>query len=649
MCQFSAVKFAFLRENLYFCRRNFEKMKDLRFLFVFCLSFLSLTLLAQEEEELMQFHRPECNVGGEFAQAGMSARRATSLGSQATAPLKSKGVKRVPVILTAFKDKGFTISDTLEVVNAYYQKYCNGTMDGKRYTGHGSYGSIRDYFVMQSDSIFFPEFVVIGPIVMDSVASFYGKNGSSRDSNFHLYSKEAITKAYAEYSDWSVFDNDGNGTVDMVFFVFAGLGENNGGGADCIWPRETTSATIINDHVFATSAATCELRPSKRDETGKVLDTTRDGVGVFIHELSHSLGLPDFYDINGKMFGMDIWSVMDYGEYGNNGHTPGNYTAYERDFMGWRPLKTLDGPCVLTIPCFAEGGTGYKILNDKFPNEYYIIENRQAKGWDRSICKYGHGLQVTHVDYDAAKWRDNVVNTNQYHQRMTIIAANNCYQGTNSSITSEEWIKTLTGNLYPGDTFNYSLTDESTPAAQVFSGSDVWVGSLMHKPLRNITENEDGTITVCFCTNGKLETVSSLEVEDVQMDQFKARWASVENATRYAYELYNDSSVIRQDTIAETSLFIDELLPSSNLKLRVRAMADSQEDYVDGDWSEYCYFETLADYIDSVADSEKMVEVFTLGGVCVSQCKANQVCRLALHHGVYVVKYSNGSARKVVL
>ena len=626
-----------------------KNMKQLRLFIVLCFSFLPLILAAQDDEEMLRFERPMCYINENVPQGFKRANRATSVGSQATAALASKGIKRVPVVLTAFKDKTFTISDNPEEVNEYYYKFCNGTMDGKRYTGHGSFGSVRDYFVQQSDSVFFPEFVVIGPIVLDSVAAYYGKNGSYRDSNYFLYTKETISKAYDLYPDWSVFDNDSNGTVDMVFMVYAGLGESNGGGPDCIWPQETTTSTIINGHVFATNAAVCELRPTARAANGMALSSTRDGIGIFVHELSHSLGLPDFYDVNYKAFGMDLWSVMDYGEYGNNGHTPGNYTAYERDFMGWRPLKTLEEPCVLTIPCFYAGGTGYKIVNDKFPDEYYIIENRQPKGWDKAVGKAGHGLQVTHVDYNKNRWMSNTVNANQYHQRMTIIAANNSYLGTNLDITSDEWANSLAGNLYPGNTYNYNLTDESSPAAQVFSGSDVWVGSLMHKPLRNITENEDGTVTVCFRTNGKLALVDSLEVWDIQMDQFQARWQSVENATRYCYELYNDTVVIRQDTIADTSLSIDGLLPSSNLKLRVMAMANSPEDYISSDWCEFCYFETLADNLNQVPVSEKMVQVYTLGGVRVSQCREKEVSRLALRHGIYLVRYANGSARKVIL
>lgn len=622
-------------------------MKALRLLFGIGFLLSTAVALAQNDvEEWLMNGRPDCQWAA--SQVDGQHRAPRRIGSQATAPLKARGVQRVPVVLAAFQDIKFSAAETDSAVNAFYHRFCNGLDNGQLYTGHGSHGSIRDYFIEQSDSVFRPEFTIIGPVVLDSMASFYGRrSGNTNDVNSTKFYNEATAKAMEVYEDWDRFDNDHNGTIDMIFFIFAGLGENNTNGKypNLLWPKETTRSTTINGRVFATSALTCEARPKKwNEDRTEVLETQTDGVGVFIHELSHALGLPDFYDTKYKAFGMDLWSVMDYGEYAGNGYNPGNYTAYERDFMGWRPLKKLEEPCVLTISCFADGGYGYKIQNDSSVNEYYIIENRQPRGWDDQVGLAGHGLQVTHVDYDASRWNANAVNTDADHQRMTIIAANNNYNGTNTSgITKSAWMAMLAGNLYPGDTFNYNLTDESVPAATVY------VGGLMHKPIRNITENEDGTVTICFRTNGQLETPELYEAENIQMDQFDARWATVDNATRYAFELYKDSTVIRCDTVADPEFHFDNLLPSSNLKLRVKAMADTPEDYVDSEWSDFVYLSTLADFIDSVADGEKWVDVYALNGTCVGHCHADELGGLGLHRGVYILRYANGAARKILI
>ena len=633
----------------------------------------AVAITAQDNvDEWMLNGRPECV---HETAAGTAPHGRHKIGSQATASLKAKGVKKVPVVLVAFSDLAFSAADlverdaddnivsrtkgTDEEVNAFYQKFCNGTMDGSLYRGHGSYGSIRDYYVQQSDSIFLPEFVVIGPVTLDKGHAHYGaNNGNSKDINFSQFRNEAIAKAMEQYTDWGQFDNDGNNTIDMVFFIYAGMGESNTKGKypNLIWPKEFQSATTINGKVFSVSAATCECRPLKwlndTTETGEivpkeVLETRTDGIGVFCHELSHALGLPDFYDTEGRSFGMDIWSVMDYGEYGSNGYCPGNYTAYEREFMGWRPLIELTEPCVLTIPCFADGGTGYKIVNEANPqNEYYIIENRQRKGWDSGVGQMGHGLQVTHVDFQATRWNNNTVNTDANHQRMTIIAANNRYIGSSNTSSSKEWMLTLSGNLWPGDTENGNLTDTTTPAATVFTGG------FMGKPLRNITENEDGTITVCYRTNGKL-AMPEISSENITTEQLDMVWTPVEHATKYAYELYKEGQLLKSETITETTVHLEGLQPSTEIGIRVKAMADSPEDYIESEWSELVKQATLdpaatvtandltMEYGDDVPELTYTAEGASLGGTPALDTEVTSATPV----GTYPIVVSEGNVQ----
>jgi len=629
-------------------------MKSIRKFLMLCLGLTATTVVAQEDmSEWLQNGRPEHIAGDVVAKHPHQVMR--KVGSQASAPIKSKGVQKVPVVLVAFADKAFSKGDNVEEVNAYYQKFCNGTMDGKLYTDHGSHGSVRDYFVEQSDSVFFPEFTIIGPVTLDNDCAYYGAdslevNGKmtyrGRDFNYNQFTKEAIAKAMQVYTQWSDFDNNEDDAIDMVFFIYAGLGQNSGGDTNCLWPKETTSSTTINGTVFSTSGCTCEARPESytTDSLGNRIITSikPDGIGVFVHELSHALGLPDFYDTRNVAFGMDLWSVMDYGEYGNNGYNPGNYTAYERNFMGWRELKELKEPCVLTIPCFADGGYGYKIQNDSSSLEYYIIENRQAKGWDDKVCTRGHGLQVTHVDFNQGRWNSNTVNTDANHQRMTIIAANNNYKGTNSAKDAAEWRATLAGNLYPGDTYNYNLTDETTPAAEVYTGG------FMRKPLRNITENEDGTVTVCFRTNGKLEVPVPVVTENAEAYRYEIAWDAVENATKYVYELYKGNAVSQSDTLATTSLQVEGMEGSEDLFFRMKALADSPEDYVESDWSELTSLPQLIDHLNTLSSADTMVEVFALNGMHLGRCKANAVRNHFTGRGIYVIRFADGETRKIL-
>lgn len=426
------------------------------------------------------------------------------IGSQATAALPASGSPKVPVLLVSFADKNFSVAGNDEDVRNYYDLYCNGTRDGKRYRDHGSYGSISDYFIAQSDSLFQPEFIIIGPVQLDNGYAYYGKNsGSSLDVNYSKFRQEAVSKAVEQFDiDWlGLFDNRNKKQVDMVFFIYAGLGEANGGDENTIWPKDVGSSNTINGIKFASSACCNELMVKDVDSEGNYV-TDVDGIGIMCHELSHALGLPDFYDVSGSSFGMDVWSVMDYGEYCANGYCPASYTAYERDFMGWRQLQTITEKGLYELVPTEKGGIGYKVVNKENPNEYYVLENRQKTGWDSALGSYGRGLQVTHVDYVASRWNSNIVNTEAAHQRMTIIAANNRYIG--SSVTEgfaddddrfTQMKITWSGNLYPYEQ-NDSLTSFSTPAATVYT-----VSGLMGQPIYDITQaDEAGNISFSFLT-----------------------------------------------------------------------------------------------------------------------------------------------------
>ena len=444
---------------------------------------------------------------------------ARRIGSQATAPLPAKGSPVIPVVLVNFQDSVFSVGKTNEEIRAYYDLYCNGTMDGKRYTKHGSYGSVRDYFVAQSDSLFQPEFVVIGPVTLDNPVATYGRNSkASKDLGYATFRKEVIAQAVSMYNgDWSVFDNKGrgNGYVDMLFFIYAGCGENTvQENPDLIWPKESTSperVTLPSGQSITISTFGCspENRPKRLTENGPVISAAPDGIGVMCHELSHALGLPDFYDTKegGTNFGMDVWSLMDYGCYMSNSKCPVAYTAYERDFMGWRHLQEISeaGPYTLA-PIASPEGVGLKIVNPENQNEYYVLEARLNSGWDTALSSFGKGLQVTHVDYNSSKWNGNSLNQDAKHQRMTIIAANNNYNG--SGVQNANLRETWAGNLFPFEQ-NDSLTANSIPAATVYTDSKYMPHSLtqikISEDAQHVSFMLDGHLydAICDLSDGK--------------------------------------------------------------------------------------------------------------------------------------------------
>ena len=555
--------------------------------------------------------------------------------------ISPSGKKEIPVILLAFPDCPFGVANTEKNINRFYDNFFNADIAAGTTE---NYGSVRQYFLDQSQEQFEPHFTIIGPVTADSSYTWYGKQTSAYtiDAHYDDMVRNAFAKAQTQWEDWTIFDNDGNGSVDMCVILFAGMGQNyttSLGISNTIWPKEIPSSYTVGGIRYDGCTSACEMRPtSSTPDYGP----QPDGPGVVVHELSHSLGLPDFYDTRNVAFGMDCWSVMDYGQYIHSGREPVGYTAYEREFMGWQSTTTITGPCTLHLKPFAQGGQGYKLVNDSNPDECYILDNRQPYGWDSYLCSTrGHGLLVMHVDYAANRWNANTVNTDAQHQRMTIIPANNTLLGSNTSgITTSVWRNSLLGNPYPGITENHSLTNQTTPASLVYTGST------MGKPIMDIEETTDGTITAKVMPLGTLEASARLTLEDIKADSAVATWSAVENAERYNLRLLSAGEVVAQhDSIAATSFLLDHLKSDVDYILQVQAISDS---WRNGPWVESEPFRADPDRITDIGQSLQMVTLYDLKGRFLGRYQRSKI-RLSHHrHGIYLMRYADGTTKKIL-
>lgn len=580
-----------------------------------------------------------------------------SNGSLEGAPIKSVGSPKIPVILVNFSDTRMTVADTDADVRDYYDLYCNGTRDGLLYTGAGSTGAVRDYFAQQSDSLFLPEFEVVGPVTLSGSLAYYGENTSNaRDVRFSEFCEEALQLAMDLWPDFgTAFDNDGNGTVDMAFFIYAGVPESEclGGMPETIWPKEWVSPTVVNGVTVSVLACTSELSVTEalvaEDGTVEILATGPAGIGTMCHEVVHSLGLPDEYDANGVGLGMSYWSLMDYGNYCNNGKTPCGLTAYERDFLAWRPLEVPEEATTVRLRPLEAGGSACKIVNPAHEDEYYVLENRQAVGWDSGLSILGHGMLAVHVDYDAAVWASNALNADAGHQRMSFIPANNLYVGPNNATTATELLNALQGQLYPGTTGNTSLTDESVPAAEVFNGG------LMQRPITQICELDNGDIVFKFMPKGQLSAPAYLEVDGMTDDGFRLSWDEADNAGGYAVRVYGVSSggalteepVFAADSVYGTACDVAVPLPSDGEASYACCVSAWDDAYEDSPWSDFCYVaRTGSGIVPAVADvAGDAVEVYSLHGVLVGRSRQ---ALASLPAGIYIVRAGGGTSKVIV-
>ena len=424
------------------------------------------------------------------------------------------GRQRGLVILVAFSDLDFTMTDP----NATYQRFFNE----EGYTESGMSGSVHDYFSDQSYGQFDLTFDVYGPVKLSRSYAYYGRNSEDRkDVNVRKMITESLQQM-DDAIDYTRYDWDGDGAVDQVFFIYAGYCEAQGAEENTIWPHESSiddENLVLDGKRLGTYGCSGELMGAS--------GTHLDGIGTACHEFTHCLGLPDFYDTGYTGgYGMASWDLMSAGSYNNNSRTPAGYTSYERWASGWLEptvLKGRDPIRVSDMKPIAESPEAYVLYNDREPNEYYLLENRQFTGWDGGLP--GHGLLMLHVDYDEAAWRGNTLNMNPTHQRLTVIPADNN--------TVDNW-SGMAGDPYPGTSGNHSLTNHTTPAATLFNrNSDRTL--FMNKPIENIQESADGRIS--FVALHPELAVPEPRAEKQSATSFTIRWDAVDLATHYEVQL----------------------------------------------------------------------------------------------------------------
>ena len=445
--------------------------------------------------------------------------------------LPSLGKHKIPVILVEFSDVEFSVENP----KATFDKYLNGKELFNKETDPEmgqNYASVAKYFKDMSFGKFEPEFEVYGPVNLGKPLATYGAGYSSQE-NMGLLLTDACTAVDNEV-DFTQYDSNDDGNIDLIYIIYAGFSQSIAGNStDCIHPKSgyLSLAKSFDGMDVKRYGVNNELNGTPADQAdGPIIN----GIGLFCHEFSHCMGLPDLYPKSGSIAeacinqNMDYWSLMDAGEYTGNGYRPTAYTAWERERLGWMEIGTLTGPSNVELKSLDEGGTAFRIYNDKDEtgHEYYIVENVQNNGWNKKL--FGNGLMVTHVDYLSSQFSLGgcKVNNTEGHPRMHVMAADGMFvpeyflgstiedsyitflKEHNADLvakyggqvfTIEDYKAEAADDLFPGTSNATSLTDDSQPMK-------AWTynGETMGKPITDITnDTEKGIVSFKFMGGGE--------------------------------------------------------------------------------------------------------------------------------------------------
>ena len=454
------------------------------------------TFLPEEDAPIVQRFYPSISSRfGKAQQTQVQRKR-----SEAGATLPPKGL----LLLVQFSDTAFFTPNP----HSAFDSLAN-SID---YTYNGATGSAREYFRAQSGGQYVPDFKVVGPITLPHPMAYYGKNDSK---GYDLYLADFVIDACLaakDSVDWTQFDSDNDGFVDLVFLLYAGYGEADSHITNTIWPCKWDLPSALysgytnqETYYYHWNEETGKEDYKLPTFSGKMVNkfacsnewsyrsNCRCGIGTFVHEFSHALGLPDYYvaDSNSnKNYTPGSWSLMGYGNYVNNGNTPPNYSVYDKYYLGWVTPTFLSTSQQVTLP--ADGETYYMLTRSGIApadgaftqDTVYYLENRQYTGWDTYLP--GHGLLVWQVVYDEQKWFEGLPNTDAV--RYTLVSASSETPLTYSTKGKER---------------------EDVP----FPGSEkVTTLALSTKViLQDITEKPDGTITFSFTTSSTPTGINQIE------------------------------------------------------------------------------------------------------------------------------------------
>jgi len=358
----------------------------------------------------------------------VAARRAAMLSRRQFAALNARPAKgaaaanlvqgtfRVPVILFTYADSPVPAFDTAAynavlfgttpplgrpyTYRTFYQEMSNGLLDIQ--------GEIYGYAALDSNEVTYSG---TPPCSGNPFPGSTGCNGLF--NNFQSPSpltrmQVGLTEALAKLDtlvDWTQYDEDGDGYVDLVVFLQpAQDGACGGVSNNHLWshrfilgdnvPEFTThSGKKVRDYILQSG-----LGGSSACDVASIMP-----IGTVAHETGHAFGLPDLYDtgVFTSSEGIGEWGLMGEGNY-STALSPTRMEAWSLNELGWVTIVPLTTAGTYSFGAAPLSDTAFyvRVQGANPRGEYYLLENRQARQADSAMIRKhgGGGLLVWHVD-----------------------------------------------------------------------------------------------------------------------------------------------------------------------------------------------------------------------------------------------------------
>ena len=289
---------------------------------------------------------------------------------------------------------------------------------------------------------------------------------------------EALQKVDASIADWTQYDSDGDGYVDLVVFIQPALdGACGGVSNNHLWSHRyvlgppysieftTHSGVKVRDYILQSGvggASACD--------GSQIMP-----IGTVAHETGHGFGLPDLYDTSpfGSSEGIGDWGLMGAGNY-TSAFSPSRMEAWSLNELGWVTLAPLTTAATRSFGAAPVSDTAFyvRVRGSNPRGEYFLIENRQASQSDTAMIRFRcqrsyppppncpGGLLIWHVDSAqlANGAFNNNVNSGSVHGLALVQA-----DGLGDLDASRN--RGDAGDDYPGKSANTAFSNNTNPAA----------------------------------------------------------------------------------------------------------------------------------------------------------------------------------------
>ena len=435
------------------------------------------------------------------------------------APLASatavSGVLRVPAVLMKFKD---TPATQLRTASQYDQVLFaaspTGASAGRPYT-------YRSFYEQMSNGLLSVQGQSYGYAALDSnEVTYTGVAGTCSGNPFRntncngLFSPQAVARMQGglrealrkvdSQVDWTQYDFDGDGYVDLVAFIHPPIDGACGGATNNhLWSHRSYLTNAFGSVVpYTTHSVNSQGVPIKVADY--ILESGVGGldgcdpsqimpVGTVVHETGHGFGLPDLYDTDYLSQGVGEWSLMGTGNY-SSPLSPSRMDAWSLSQLGWVTIVPLGSAGTHSFGAAPTSDTAFYLpVSGSNPRgEYFLLENRQAVEADTAMIEHncqvwyqsptppascGGGLLIYHVDSTqiAQHDYDNTVNSGPIHG-LEVVQADG-FDNLDASPygcggpTAGCYDYGDAGDPYPGTTGHSTVAGSSVPANLLNTGA----------------------------------------------------------------------------------------------------------------------------------------------------------------------------------